>query len=436
MFGLPDHDDPGALRGALVHLTDVLDLKVAFELWDGSLAPASADPHSLRLAIASPEAVARALRRPSVATLIKLYAEGAIDIRGGTLFDLAANRPRFGAREIIRRLDKIRLARALAPFALRPPYRRRRKPAFSLDSGKAATRGTGSSQGDIAFHYDASNRFYELFLDPQMVYSCGYFRDWSNDLAQAQRDKLDMICRKLRIKPGERLLDIGSGWGSLICHAAERYGATALGVTLSKEQLTYAREQIAQRGLQDRVRVELRDFRDLSGSFDKIASIGMFEHVGIKNHASYFLKIRDLLEPRGLYLHHAIARRGKTSARLFRRKRREYAAMTRFIFPGAEVDHIGMTLTNLEGHGFETHDVENWREHYAKTTALWATRLIANKEAAISEVGEARFRLWTLYLAGVSLAFSRGALQVFQTLASKRTRGPSGLPPTREDLYR
>ena len=305
-----------------------------------------------------------------------------------------------------------------------------------VDGGREATLSKGSDQADIAHHYDVSNDFYKLFLDPEMVYTCAYFTDWSNDLATAQRDKLEMICRKLRLNPGDRLLDIGSGWGSLICYAAERYGVTALGVTLSEEQLRLARERITAKGLQDRVSVELQDYRALEGTFDKIASIGMFEHVGIDNHDAYFSSVKKLLAPGGLYLHHAIMRRAKKTDKEFRKKRREYNAMVRYIFPGAEVDHIGMSVKGLESHGFEVHDVEAWREHYALTTEHWARRLTENRDEAVAIAGEARTRIWIAYLTGVSLAFKRGTLQIYQTLASKRGKGPSGLPPTRADLYR
>lgn len=417
------------------HLREALGLSVAIELWDGSLVPPSAAPDGLRVAITDPAALPRLVRHPGLATVVELYAAGALDLRGGDFFDLAEQRPTVRSRDIRRRLKWGTVARHVLPFLFGPAELKAQTSA-DVDGGDAATRRSGSAKADIAFHYDVSNRFYQLFLDPEMVYTCAYFTDWTNDLATAQHDKLEMICRKLRLKPGDRLLDIGCGWGALISHAAEHYGVTALGVTLAEEQLALARERIAARGLSDRVRVELKDYRDLDGPFDKISSIGMFEHVGIDNHAAYFKKVHALLAPGGLYLHHAITRKGKLSDTEFRKKRIEYKAMTRYIFPGGEVDHIGMTLRNLEAYRFEVHDVEAWREHYGRTTELWARNLMANRDAAIAEVGEARYRIWLLYLCGVSLAFKRGTLQIFQTLTSKRAKGPSGLPPTRADLYR
>ncbi len=164
---------------------------------------------------------------------------------------------------------------------------------------------------NIQYHYDVSNAFYALFLDPQMVYSCGYFTDWSNDIATAQRDKLDMICRKLRLKQDDTFLDIGCGWGALVCHAAQNYGVRAHGVTLAETQYALAKEKVAKLGLESRVTIELKDYTRLEGSFDKIASIGMFEHVGLANHRTYFQTINRLLKPGGLYLHHAITRAAK-----------------------------------------------------------------------------------------------------------------------------
>ena len=292
------------------------------------------------------------------------------------------------------------------------------------------------NKDNIQFHYDVSNEFYALILDPEMVYSCAYFADWADDLATAQRNKLDMSCRRLRLKPGEALLDIGCGWGALICHAARHYGVHAHGVTLSQKQYDYAKEKIARLNLQDRVTLELRDYTGLDGSFDKIVSVGMFEHIGIDNHPAYFQTVNRLLKPDGFYLHHAISRPAKRDDKAFRKVRPEHAAMARYIFPGGELDHLGMTIANLERYGFEIHDVEGWREHYARTCGFWHDRLLANRSGAEREVGREKCRLWVAYLAGCSIGFERGKLGVFQTLASKRKRGPSGLPPTRADLYR
>ncbi|QDG79411.1 class I SAM-dependent methyltransferase [Labrenzia sp. PHM005] len=419
-------------KDLLAHLHGALDADFSFELPDGSLVPETENVGGLRLYL-SHTAIPSLLRRPGLKTLLELYARGEIEPRGGSLFEFADKRPSVKTKALLKKLNK-RLVLGLAAklfFAARGKDKR----TTNFDGGGAAQR-SGSGQTDIAFHYNVSNDFYRLFLDPEMLYTCAYFRDWSNDLATAQKNKLEMICRKLRLQPGDRMLDIGCGWGALICYAAENYGVTAVGVTLSEEQAVLARERIKAKGLEDKVSVELKDFRAMEGEFDKISSIGMFEHVGIDHHDEYYEAVCRLLRPRGIYLHHAITRRGKKDLKTFRRKRAEYKALVRYIFPGGEVDHIGWTLTNLEAHGFEVHDVEGWREHYARTTRLWANNLMNAKDEAIAEVGEEKYRLWLAYLTGVSLGFERGTINIFQTVATKRTKGPSNMPPSREDLYK
>lgn len=422
-------------RDLLGDVHRALDLEFGFELWDGSTVPADLPPYAMRIALKHENVIASLLRRPRLDTLINAHVAGLLVLKNGTLFDLAEKRPHKVGRRLkaVSRLKALKVAwRFLrAPANMPRPLEQPRKGTGARD-GKPAT-----NKANIAYHYDVSNHFYRLFLDPEMVYTCAYFQpDWHEDLARAQKDKLDMICRKLRLKPGERLLDIGCGWGALICHAAQHYGVKAVGVTLAEEQAALAREKIARLGLEDKVEVQLKDFTLMEGEFDKIASIGMFEHVGIRNHPAYFRTVHRLLRPRGLYLHHTIARRAKRSERAFGKLRPEAKAIMRYIFPGAELDHLGMSVANLERFGFEVHDVEAWREHYQRTTRLWWENLNARKADAEAEVGAETTRAWLLYLAGVSLGFERGVIGVNQTLASKRSRGPSGLPPSRADLYR
>ncbi len=416
-----------ALKTLLGHARACLATEIGFVLWDGSSVPDYLAPDALAIAIADEGTVAALLRRPTLDTLANLWVAGRLDLRNGSIFDLVARRPAIRTRNFRKSLSKRLLLWTLPRFAFLPrggPW-----PLEQISGGRA-------NAENIQYHYDVSNAFYALLLDPEMVYSCGYFTDWNNDIARAQHDKLDMICRKLRLKSGERLLDIGCGWGALICHAARNYGVKAHGVTLSQQQFEFARDKIAQLGLQAQVTLELRDYRRLDGIFDKIASIGMFEHVGIANHADYFATVHRLLAPGGLYLHHAISRPAKRDDRRFKRKPAEYQALVRYIFPGGELDHLGMSVANLQRHGFEVHDVEAWREHYARTCRLWHDRLFAQREAAEREVGSVKTRLWLIYLAGCALAFERNTVGIYQTLTSKRVNGPSGLPPTRADLYR
>lgn len=410
-------------------------------LWDGSsvlLGPEKKHP-TLTLHIRSPGVIPSLLRRPSLDRILTYHASGAIDISGGTLLDLGPLRPKAKASHILRKLGAGRIAK----LAVGQIFAKGLEPGTAFDaSGRPLARTSDKSddKGDIQFHYDLSNDFYRLFLDERMVYTCAYFTEWHDDIDRAQTDKLEMICRKLRLQPGDRMLDIGCGWGALLIHAALRYGVIGEGVTLSEEQAALARERIAAAGLSDKVTIHLKSYEEMSGPYDKIASIGMFEHVGFANHDAYFGAVRRLLRPGGLYLHHAIARRGRKNLKTFLRKAPEYKAMTKYIFPGGEVDYIGHTTTMLEEHGFEVHDVEGWRAHYARTTALWCQRLAARRAEAEALVGPERTRIWLAYLAGVSLSFARGSLYLYQTLGSKKLREghdlANNLPPSRADLYR
>ncbi|MCL4162439.1 UNVERIFIED_CONTAM: hypothetical protein GTU68_040410 [Idotea baltica] len=270
-----------------------------------------------------------------------------------------------------------------------------------------------------------------------MQYTCAYFTDWNNSLDQAQLDKMEMICRKLRLKPGDRMLDIGFGWGGLLCYAAQNYGVVGHGISLSQNQLEYTRARIDRLGLNDQVTVELCDYANVKGEYDKVVSVGMSEHIGIKNYPRYFNKINSVLRDRGICLNHAIARRAKNTRRGVKRIRPERKFLLKYIFPGSELTPVGMTTDFMEKSGFEVHDVESWREHYALTLKYWCKNLSANKERAIELVGEERYRLWVAYLAGGSGGFKNGSIKIFQVLGTKRSKkGLSGMPPTRADLYR
>ena len=411
-----------------------LDIAASVRLWDGSRVPlGSRTDTTLALTIAGPGVISSIVRWPTLDRIIRHYAHGDIALEGGTLIDFGRMVSDEGARRRMKGLGKARLARLLLPFLIAHAT----APGRSRDFAGSAT-GESRSKADnrdfIRFHYDVGNDFYRLFLDPQLLYSCAYFADEAMSLDQAQQAKLDMICRKLRLKQGERFLDIGCGWGALVCHAAEHYGAIAHGITLSDEQLAGARERIAARGLQDKVTVEIRDYQDLSGQYDKIASIGMYEHIGLKNIPLYMRTVRSLLADGGLFLNHAISRRAKKGQRRFA-ARAEQKALVKYIFPGGELDDIGHTVAAMEQAGFEVHDVEGWRWHYARTTEAWCRRLEARRAEAEAIVGAATTRIWLAYLAGCCLAFERGSARIFQTLASKSARGRPPLPPSRADLY-
>ena len=425
-----------SLTSLLAHLRERLGVDIGFVLWDGTSVPADLAPTAMAMAIADEGAVAALIRRPKLDTLFNLLVSARLELRNGTLFDLMALRPRIRSKDFRKSLDKTLALSTATRFLF--VSRGGPWPLEEVRGDKAGRDGSETSNKEnIQYHYDLSNAFYALFLDPEMVYSCAHFTEPHDDIARAQRDKLDMICRKLRLKPDESFLDIGCGWGALVTHAARNYGVRAHGVTLSKDQHAYATEKIARLGLQDRVTIELKDYSRLDGTYDKIASVGMFEHVGRMNYDRYFTMMNRLLKPDGLYLHHAITRPAKgTDSEFFRKHSAEAQAIGRYIFPGGELDHIGMSAANLERHGFEVHDIEAWREHYARTTRLWHDRLLANRTAAEREVGAVKTRMWLIYLAGVSIGFDRGRICIFQTLASKRRRGASGVPLSRADLYR
>jgi len=290
----------------------------------------------------------------------------------------------------------------------------------------------GANRQAIAFHYDVSNAFYQLWLDKQMIYSCAYFKDADDSLDQAQRNKLAHICGKLRLKPGERLLDIGCGWGALICWAARHHGVQAHGITLSREQYEHALKIIQSEGLQDKVTVELRDYRDLEGEaiYDKVVSVGMFEHVGLKNLPVYFAVAQRLLKPGGLFLNHGITQDiegwGKTVGARF---------INRYVFPDGELDMVSNVQRAMERAGFEIVDVESLRAHYALTLRHWVQRLEANKTEALQHVTEEVYRVWHLYMAGCALQFEQGEIGVYQILTVNRDGGAAALPLTRQDLY-
>ncbi|MEZ5839703.1 MAG: class I SAM-dependent methyltransferase [Hyphomicrobiales bacterium] len=424
-------------RRVIAALREAIDLPFSLRLWDGSLEPLGRNvTEGLVVAIRHPGVVTSILRRPGLERILRHYASGMIDFEGGTLIDFGRPLVFMRSRAALKRLPKKLLFDFARAFFFAPPLPAGESRAYAGDeTGTPKRRSKDDDRRFIEFHYDLSNAFYELFLDERMVYTCAYFTDWENSIDEAQRDKLEMICRKLRLKEGDRFLDIGCGWGALVCHAAEHFGVNARGVTLSTEQYEYARARVKRLGLEDRVTIELKDYTHLDETFDKISSIGMMEAIGIANTDVYFGTVRRLLADKGLFLNHAISRKAKKHQTRFS-SRPEQRMLQKYIFPGGELDDLGHTIQAMERHGFEVMDVEGWRQHYERTTELWCRRLTANRDKAVAEVGEEAYRIWVAYLGGVSLAFTRGSARLYQTLVSKNPKGPTNLPPTRADLYR
>ncbi len=297
----------------------------------------------------------------------------------------------------------------------------------------------GQDLADITYHYDVGNAFYRLWLDERMVYSCAYFETGEETLDEAQQSKLDHICRKLRLQPGERFLDIGCGWGGLIMHAAKTYGVQATGITLSENQFIFAKERIRAAGLNARVEVLLLDYRDTlahfgEATFDKAASVGMFEHVGVNNFPTYFGTVRHLLRDRGLFLNH-----GFTSSDIDGRPVGSGVNdfFDKYVFPNNELLHLHVVIQAMAAQNFEVYDVESLRPHYARTLAHWSHRLETQLESAQKLVGERTLRIWRAYLAGTSMGFHHGWMNIYQVLASRQeSDGPTELPLTRTWIYR
>jgi cyclopropane-fatty-acyl-phospholipid synthase len=284
----------------------------------------------------------------------------------------------------------------------------------------------------IAYHYDQPVEFFRPWLGRTLVYSCAYFHRRDDSLDEAQDQKLELICRKLRLEPGERFLDVGCGWGSLILHAARHHGVCAEGITLSRSQHTVTQQRIHEMKLDRSCHVRLVDYRRLDSAHetcDKIASVGMYEHVGLPNLPAYFEKMYRLLKPGGVFLNHGIARAAQSLSR------GDDSFIARCVFPDSHLVTLAQAATAAEHAGFEVRDVENLREHYALTLRHWVRGLEACRHSLLQVVPEKTYRIWLLYMAGCAAAFERGDIAVYQTLLSRPDRGRSGLPLTRQDWY-
>jgi len=396
------------------------DLPVAIRFYDGSsLGPADA---STSIVVRSPDALRRIITAPGVLGFSRAYVAGDIDIEGD-VFAALALRDHFAGTKL-RPVDALAAVRLAGPRVLR---RLPRPPEEVRLRGRRHSRDRDATA--IAHHYDVSNDFYRLVLGPSMTYSCALWADGTATLEDAQWAKHDLVARKLDLHAGMRLLDIGSGWGSMVLHAGQEHGVRAVGVTISRNQHDVATKRVAEAGLADRVDVRLEDYRDVDdGPYDAVSSIGMFEHVGLARLGEYFQRIHSLLRPGGRLLNHAIGRPAHMSHGKGRRATKANPFIDRYVFPDGELHELGTVVSAMQYAGFEVRHVESLREHYALTLRSWIANLEDSWDSAIEQAGSARARVWRLYLAGSALAFEADRTQVHQVLATKTTEGASGMP--------
>lgn len=388
-------------------------IDLAVRAWDGTeLGP---DGAGYRLVLRHPWSLRAAFVPPNDLTAGEAYLRDDIDVEGSMV---AALRAASRVRAALRPGGLPWLLRDLIATP-RPP--RRSEVAHAHLTGRRHSKRRDAQA--VRSHYDAGNDFYRLFLDDALVYSCAYFTDDDDDdLHRAQSRKLALICRKLRLSPGERFLDIGCGWGSLVIHAARHHGVHALGVTLSEPQAELARERAAAAGVADRVRIEVADYRDVDGAFDAVASVGMFEHVGPDHLRGYFERCFRLVGPGGRFLNHGITTGRRDVARDLGRLRRSFAG--RYVFPDGGLVPARVAVRMVEQVGFELLHVEQLRPHYALTLRAWVQRLEGRAVEARALAGERTFRTWRAYMAGSALGFESGDLGVVQVLGGRDARLP------------
>jgi cyclopropane-fatty-acyl-phospholipid synthase len=398
------------------------DLPIAVRAYDGSrLGPADAPA---TLVIRSPNAFRRLVTAPGELGLGRAYVSGELDVEGDLYVALAALRDRipdlraFGARQWaeVLGLAGSSLARSgLKPLPIPPEEVHLRGVRHSKERDAAA----------IAHHYDVSNAFYAIVLGPSMTYSCAVWERPDITLEQAQAAKYELVCRKLGLEPGMRLLDVGCGWGGMVLHAPIHHGVRAVGVTLSRRQAEWAEKAVAEAGLAERVQIRYEDYRDVAdGPFDAISSIGMFEHVGLSQLRTYFGGLARLLRPGGRLLNHGISRPSNAGRTRFRRN----SFIDRYVFPDGELHEVGTVVSTIQRSGLEVRHLESLREHYALTLRAWVRNLEARWDEAAADVGLGRARVWRLYMAASALNFEAGRTQVHQVLAVRLDGGRSGLP--------
>jgi cyclopropane-fatty-acyl-phospholipid synthase len=387
-----------------------LNLPLRVELWNGAQVDLSSEQPRVKIRVPSPGGL-RYLLSPSLGSLGEAYVEGALEIEG-------------------RSADMIQIGKALAETTGKPP-RTTRVASAMLNLVSAHTKEKDAES--IRYHYDVSNAFYQQFLDPAMVYSCAYFENGDEDLATAQQKKIDHILTKIDVQPGQTLLDIGCGWGALAIRAASKFGARVVGVTLSERQCELARERVAQAGLQDRIDIRLQDYRDVDGTFDRITSVGMFEHVGVENLPAYFASINGLLADGGVAMNHGI-----TTTDIEQRAS-PYGGgefIDKYVFPHGELAHLSTVIRTMQQGGLEVRDVENLRRHYARTCQIWAENFENNAERIRPTVDPKTFRIWHVYLAGCAYAFAHDWISLYQIVCSKAGQDPATMPWSRRYMYK
>jgi cyclopropane-fatty-acyl-phospholipid synthase len=418
---------PATLR-ALEALLPAESRDFAVRLWSGEiLSPTPGYRPRFTLVLRHPAALRRMLWPPSELTVADAFIRGDFDVEGDLVAAFRLREAFSPSRRTLLQLLRV-LPAAAGDAAASAPL-----PHAAALHGRAHTPSRDATA--VRHHYDLGNDFFALWLDRRMVYSCAYFPRPDAPLEAAQEAKLELVCRKLRLRSGERLLDVGCGWGALVLHAVQRHGVRALGITLSPAQAELARARIAEARLGDRCRVEIMDYRALSGEFDKIVSVGMVEHVGRRNLPGYFEKLAARLRPGGVLLNHGIAGNEPEPPALTRLVKGRGKFLQRYVFPDADLPHFHVAARAAHEAGLELRDVESLREHYALTLRHWLTRLERSHAAAARAVGEEVYRTWRLYLAGSAFDFDQNALGVYQALFVKPDRGVSGLPLGREGWY-